>query len=547
MARIPILKDPGQLNTGNQTQQTPNLPAVTNASLGKALGNIGEMAMDISEKAKRADDVTKLTEASMAMNNEQMRFAKFQQDNPDEKKWLPEWQKIQTNLEQQFNATELTPEARLQLTNRLSDWSTRGAINVQANAFKQAGVRMDATVELAKQNAIETDDPTIFKQAQEARRAAGFGLKETDEVEYSQVLDAMKSKKIDSLKQQRSTFIQAANAGDKNAWMNLADTNDKLFELGALDKENYDLASKQTIQGQLQTDILSQVNGSTGKVDISTARKMVDQYDILPDGVKEDLRQEIDRYEKQYGNEEILKAMDDLVTGKLTAGAQFDSQYLRPSDVAKVRSDIDSARPPSPEDETEMYLDGMKAIENLDPELIKRNDPEESLEFVKVAAAIRRAPPHVRDRMADSLRGKLSGNADVSANATAMRLARDTLSDILAAKKSDYFDTKYGKQVINPAKVGGWIKEQARIMSMENDFEKRIKAIPNPTDAQYTETLNSVMGKDVTEARQKAYYTPAASGFEKEVPATEKHGYGPYRMNMPASGPYSPNTLLPLP
>jgi hypothetical protein len=85
--------------------------------------------------------------------------------------------------------------------------------------------------------------------------------------------------------------------------MNLADTNDKLFELGALDKENYDLASKQTIQGQLQTDILSQVNGSTGKVDISTARKMVDQYDILPDGVKEDLRQEIDRYEKQYGND----------------------------------------------------------------------------------------------------------------------------------------------------------------------------------------------------------------------------------------------------
>lgn len=156
MARIPILKDPGQLNTGNQTQQTPNLPAVTNASLGKALGNIGEMAMDISEKAKRADDVTKLTEASMAMNKAQMDFATFQQDNPDEKQWLPKWQEIQTSLQQQFNATEVTPEARLRLNDRFSDWGVRGTIEVQAQSFKRIG----KNAELAVQNAITVAQQT---------------------------------------------------------------------------------------------------------------------------------------------------------------------------------------------------------------------------------------------------------------------------------------------------------------------------------------------------------------------------------------------------
>jgi len=547
MARIPILQEPGQLNTGNQTIRTPDLPAVTNASMGKALGNVSNVMFDIAEKAKRANDVTKLTEASLAMNKAQMDFAMFQQDNPDEKDWLPKWESLQNDIKSTFDKQELTPDARLQFADRFSNWATRGTINVQAGAFKQAGQRMDATVELAKRQSVETGDPTIAKQAFEARRAAGFSMKESDEVEYAQVLDAVKSKQIDSLKQQKANYIQAANNGDKAAWVNLAETNDRLFELGALDKENYDLATKQAVQGQLQTDILSQVNGSAGKVDITGARKMVDQYDILPDGVKEDLKKEIDRYEKQYGNEEILKAMDDLASGKLTAGAQFDSQYLRPAAVAEVRDAIDKARPPSPEDETEMYLGGMKAIENLDPELIKRNDPEESLEFVKVAAAIRRAPAHVRDRMADALRGKLSGGADVSANATAMRLARDTLSDILAAKKSDYFELKDGKQVIKPAKVGDWIKEQARIMSKENEFERRMKAIPNPTDKQYIETLNAVMGQDVMEARQKSYYKPAESGFEKEVPATSQHGYGPYRMDMPASGPYFANPLLPRP
>lgn len=529
MARIPILQDPQQINTGNQTAQTARLPAVTNAAIGEALGNVANVAFDISKKAKRANDVTKLTEASLAMNQAQVEFAAWQQspEGQNEKDWLPKWQELQNSIKSRFDQEALSPDARLQFTDRFSSWGTRGTIMVQANAFKQAGQRMDATVDLAKRQAVETGDPTIAKQAFEARRAAGFSMREVDEVEYAQVLDAVKAKQIDSLKQQKANYIQAANNGDKAAWVNLAETNDKLFELGALDKENYDLATKQAVQGQLQTDILSQVNGSDVKVDISGARKMVEQYD-LPEGVKEDLRKEIDGYEKKYGNEEILKAMDDLATGKLTAGAQFDSQYLRPAAVAEVRDAIDKARPPSPEDETEMYLSGMKAIENLDPELIKRNDPEESLEFVKVAAAIRRAPAHVRDRMSDALRGKLSGGEDVSANATAMRLARDTLSDILSAKKSDYFDTKDGKQVIKPAKVGDWIKEQARIMSMENDFEKRIKAIPNPTDKQYIETLNAVMGQDVTAARQKIYMPPTDSGFE---PVPDK---GPLRLDLPA-------------
>jgi GH24 family phage-related lysozyme (muramidase) len=180
MARIPILKDPGQLNTGNQTQQTPNLPAVTNASLGKALGNIGEMAMDISEKAKRADDVTKLTEASMAMNKAQQEFATFQQspEGQDEKQWLPKWQEMQTKLQQDFNATKLTPEARLQLNDRFSDWGMRGTIGVQAQAYKQTGQRMDDIGQMAKQRAIETGDMSIYSNHLKDEVAGGFKRKE---------------------------------------------------------------------------------------------------------------------------------------------------------------------------------------------------------------------------------------------------------------------------------------------------------------------------------------------------------------------------------
>ena len=79
MVKIPILTSPAQINTGNQTLQTPQLPAVTNASIGKALGTAANVVFDISEKAKRANDVTKLTEASLAMNKAQADFATWQQ------------------------------------------------------------------------------------------------------------------------------------------------------------------------------------------------------------------------------------------------------------------------------------------------------------------------------------------------------------------------------------------------------------------------------------------------------------------------------------
>lgn len=152
MARIPILRDPGQLQTGNLTLRTPELTAVTNQAIAKGLGDVASVAMDISEKAKRAQDVTNLTTASMEMQKAQMEFADFQLKNPDESKWLDKWKEINTRLESEFGSLKLTPDARLDLNERFTGWSTRGTIQVQADAFKQAGRNMDYTIEAAATN-----------------------------------------------------------------------------------------------------------------------------------------------------------------------------------------------------------------------------------------------------------------------------------------------------------------------------------------------------------------------------------------------------------
>jgi hypothetical protein len=251
MARIPILQEPGQLNTGNQTIRTPDLPAVTNASMGKAIGNLGNVVFDIAEKAKRANDVTKLTEASLAMNKAQMDFATFQQspEGQDEKNWLPKWQSLQNDIKAQFDQAELTPEARMQFTDNLSNWATRGTINVQAQAFKQAGVRMDALGEAAKRQSFNTGDTKIYDDHVDATVNAGLVLPEVGANLKAQNADEVKRKRIADLNAQVPLLAQAVKNGDKSAIEKLAEINDEKLALGDVSKEESNLYNQVVING----------------------------------------------------------------------------------------------------------------------------------------------------------------------------------------------------------------------------------------------------------------------------------------------------------
>lgn len=257
MARIPIYQDPQQLRTGNQTLQTPNLPAVTNASIGKAIGDASNVIFDISEKAKRANDVTKLTEASLAMNKAQVDFATFQQENPDESKWLPKWQELQNGIKSRFDQEALSPDARLQLADRFSSWGTRGTIMVQSNAFKQAGQRMDATGEVAKQTAIDSGDVSIYEDHVKGEVAAGFTLPEVATLKVAETKKLAKQKRIADLNAQVPILTQAVNNGDKSAIEKLAKVNDELGELGG----------KSTEESGLYNDII--INGAKAQQEVS--------------------------------------------------------------------------------------------------------------------------------------------------------------------------------------------------------------------------------------------------------------------------------------
>jgi hypothetical protein len=527
MARIPILQEPGQLNTGNQTIRTPDLPAVTNASMGKALGNVSNVMFDIAEKAKRANDVTKLTEASLAMNKAQMEFATFQQspEGQDEKNWLPKWQSLQKGIKNQFDQAELTPEARMQFTDNLSNWATRGTINVQAQAFKQAGARMDAVVELAKQDSVATGNLEPARQAIQNKVKAGFQTPEGAALEFKVLENQSKAKKSQDLRQEESELMRLGNEGNLNAWVELEQNYNKQKELGALTPKEHERAIAQLERGSEASIVRSRIYAWGGfSVDLTEAKRLITQSKLTPQ-MRMELEDEIARASNRYANQDLIAFTDRMARGEAVSGDDFTSQYMGEAQLASVRSKINEATPTTPEQQAAFYLETMKVIDNFDPVKAKENDFNEMVKVSKAALAIRKAPPHLRDMLSDAMQAKLSGSESKGLVADGEKRARSMLLEIVKSKEADFFEGSGEKKKLIDSKKSEWMDFQQRVFNLENDVSDRIK---NVNDTQkINQIVSDVLGTDYVKVKkQQRYMPPTESGFGPINPSQIEEGSG---------------------
>lgn len=529
MARIPILQDPAQIRTGNQTVQTPNLPAVTNASLGKAFGDVSTVAFDISEKAKRANDVTKLTEASMAMNQAQMEFAAWQQspEGQDEKEWLPKWQALQNSVKEKFDQADLTPDARLRFSDNFSNWATRGTIMVQANAFKKAGERMDAVGELAKREAVKTGNLEPVKQFQKNRAAAGFSQgPEFDALEFAQVEDAVKAKQSQDLRQEEAELMRLGNEGKLSAWVELEQNYNRQKELGALTGKEHARGIKQVTAGAEKAIIRSRINGWEGlPVDLTEAKRLIQSSKELSPQDRMELEYEADKARNRYANQDLINFANRMSKGEAVSGDDFTSQYMGEAELAEARAKINEATPTTPEQQAAFYLETMNIIDNFDPVKAKENDFNEMVKVSKAALAIRKAPPHLRDMLSDAMQAKLSGSESKGIVADGEKTARSMLLDIVKGKEAEFFEgTGENKKLID-SKKSEWMAFQQRVFDLQVKVAERIKDVKDTT--KINQIVSDVLGADYTAVKKNAYMPAPQSGFVPTRPEGRIEGIDP--------------------
>jgi hypothetical protein len=372
MARIPILNDPGQLNTGNQTIRTPDLPAVTNASIGKALDDVGSVAFDISEKAKRANDVTKLTEASLAMNKAQADFATWQQspEGQDEKNWLPKWQSLQNDIKSTFDKEALTPDARLQLTDRFSNWATRGTIQVQASAIKQTGQRMEQSID----NAVKSKDFNAARQGVNDAVSAGLILPEQAQAKKLSIDADEKDSKWNSYVLQRERLADPTSR-----------TQESIFQLEQMLDASRD--SMEPERYQLEVDNLNDMKDETfvyQEIQKNPERvvEMMNNPDFAPSLSAPQQREKIKNQAlariEEMQMEEQRAVMNGILTGNIQNMKQAETLMPRSDAIvkAKIQSVFDK-KPPTQYEASILKRALEKAVEEYDP----TNDPEDAKTF----------------------------------------------------------------------------------------------------------------------------------------------------------------------
>ena len=372
MARIPILQDPAQINTGNQTAQTARLPAVTNAAIGDALGNVANVAFDISEKAKRANDVTKLTEASLAMNQAQVEFAAWQQspEGQDEKQWLPKWQELQNGIKSRFDQESLSPDARLQLADRFSSWGTRGTIMVQANAFKQAGQRMEQSIE----NAARSKDFGAARQGVNDAVKAGLILPEQAQARMIAIDAEEKDSKWNSYVLQRERLADPkSRTPDTISQLELALDAAK----DSMEPERYQLEVDNLNDMKDETFVYAEIQKNPERV-----VKMMDNPDFAPHlnapQQRERLKNQALARIEEMQMEEQRTVMNGILNGSIQNMKQAETLMPRADAVtkAKIQSVFDK-KPPTQYEASILKRALEKAVEEFDP----TNDPDDSKTF----------------------------------------------------------------------------------------------------------------------------------------------------------------------
>lgn len=183
------------LESGNQTMQTVRVAAPTD-DLGRALMNAGEVGVRLAGAYAQVNDARQLFEAERDMQGTVMEFAKWQQENPDESKWLGEWEKRTSKIKESNDKRALTADGRLALERSATGFLRNQTFSIQQSAVKQAAFR----ARKAGENSME------------AAYANG------DEQRYNAAIDVMARSNVifpeeaDGLKQEGARRFKAATA-----------------------------------------------------------------------------------------------------------------------------------------------------------------------------------------------------------------------------------------------------------------------------------------------------------------------------------------------
>lgn len=187
------------------TGQTFNQPT---QAVGDALQGAGQMLTQMHAAQAKAQDARHMLEANNAMQAETMDFAKWQQANPDEQKWLDQWQQRVQRVQGELDKRQVTPAARTALMGNFANWSNSQTMQLQGQVLKQSGQRAMDAAQVTINNAVQNRDFGSGVGAIDTLVATGILTPEAGELRKQEIENNVKAGLREDAKKDVQSFMQ---------------------------------------------------------------------------------------------------------------------------------------------------------------------------------------------------------------------------------------------------------------------------------------------------------------------------------------------------
>lgn len=478
MARIPILQSPTPQATGNATIKTPDLPAVTNAALGEGLMNIGQAGFKMLEMKKKADDITNVTAATLSMDKAHKDFIAYQQSPEgmnDDANWSKKWSEISSKVGEDVKTMALTPEARLHLESKLSNWSTNGAIRVQADVFKQSENKVLSAIDSAK-SARQWD-------AGQSAITAAEAILPSWQIERLRN-DMNESKRTQILNDFSNTVGALRKEGTADAADRIDAMANEMFANNHISEENYKLI-KDSADKQKQLAIDSEQRNQDP---IGNANKLQSDKNYLswlnPDDRASLIVQSqntLKRFQSSESEAIVNLAIDGQVKTFEDAKPLF--KWSDPSQQLEIEKMFRNPAPSSEDQALKLNQDTMALIKNYDSE--KDIDSATRAQIAKSISSMRKYRPDMADGLKFEFEKRIKDGKATGFSYYAKE-THEIFNDLYRSGRfGDLGDEKNDKD--SPKRVKALMAKQTLEFQIEDEFNKL------PKEQQNFESLKKII------------------------------------------------------
>ena len=339
----------------------------------EAIGQAGQMLVGLMDKYNQVVDTRNLVEAETAMRKTTQDFNQWRLDpaNADESKWLPEWEKRQSELQRTFDGLKLSERARLGLSRSFGQWSDNYTISLQGDAFKQGVKRTGAALQLRIEQGEGSGDDGQIESSYGAAVKTGVMLPEEAELAKFHSLKRAKATRVGTFQND----LEAMMSGPTPDWQAVREAvkgNEDLSDserrnlMARIESTNVQRAQKDEIQAltiqnpaeavkKLQSGEFDQIMPGDRQAAIVNAKAT--QAAMATDAFR-DIRTRIDLGQVKPGDEfsgpgmesltplmrDVLKAKNEEYHSKEAKAARIEAMN-NPVMFQRMETEIDAYRP----------------------------------------------------------------------------------------------------------------------------------------------------------------------------------------------------------